>query len=88
MKAQFNLINLPNQSIKLNVNILDRVLKKKVYLIILIKNVIFKYSININKSQLALNIYLRGLIRVSFIKTFWDHLFMIFLLNIQPQMYL
>ncbi len=69
MKAQFNLINLPNQSIKLNVNILDRVSKKKgLSDYSYNKNVIFKYSININKSQLALNIYPDGSNKSHFYK--------------------
>ena len=50
MKAQFNLINKPNQSIKLSVNIIDKISKKKdlsdyKYN----KIVIFKYSLNIKK---------------------------------------
>ena len=30
MKAQFNLINKPNQSIKLSVNVIDKTSKKKI----------------------------------------------------------
>ena len=58
MKAQFNLINLSNQSIKLSVNLLEAISKKKgLSDYSYNKKVIFKYSININKSQLVLNIY-------------------------------
>ena len=58
MKAQFNLINKPNQSIKLSVNIIDQIsLKKDLKDYKYNKIVIFKYSIDIKNSQYLLNIY-------------------------------
>ena len=58
MKAQFNSINLSNQSIKLYVDLLDKISHKKGLTdYIYNKIVIFKYSINIIKSQFILNIY-------------------------------
>ena len=61
MKAQFNLINLPNQRFKLNVNLFEGTSKiKGLSEYSYNKKIIFKYSININKSQLILNIYPEG----------------------------
>ena len=58
MKAQFNLINKPNQSIKLSVNLFNqRSSKKDLVDYKYNKIVIFKYSFNINNSQYFLNIY-------------------------------
>ena len=58
MKAQFNLINKPNQSIKLLVNIMDKASTKKDLVDYKYnKKVIFKYSFSLNNSQYYLNIY-------------------------------
>ncbi len=58
MKAQFNLINKPNQSIKLSVYICGKSLKKKDLTDYSYNKItIFKYSINIKNSQYVLNIY-------------------------------
>ena len=83
MKAQFNLINKPNQSIKLSVNIIDKHQKKKglknyKYNKINILNIQFKYK---KLSIFLLNIYLKILIKIILIKLFWDLLFMIILLK-------
>ncbi len=70
MKAQFNLINKPNQSIKLSVDISIKSsnkndLKKYIYN----KLCIFKYSINIIKSQYSLNIYQQKIPKSHFNKS-------------------
>ena len=58
MKTQFNLINLSKQSIKLSVNLLDKKSNiKGLSNYSYNKIVVFKYSINLNKSQFILNIY-------------------------------
>ena len=58
MKAQFNLINKPNQSIKLIVNIFDKSSKQKdLSKYTYNKIIIFKYLINIKNSHYELNIY-------------------------------
>ncbi|GIR68010.1 MAG: hypothetical protein CM15mP72_5200 [Pelagibacteraceae bacterium] len=58
MKAQFNLINKPNQSIKLSVNVDEKKSNKKdLSNYTYNKIVIFKYSINIKNSQYFLDIY-------------------------------
>ncbi len=58
MKAQFNLINIPNQSIKLSVSISGKTTKKKGLLNYSYNNInIFKYSINIKNSEIILSIY-------------------------------
>ena len=59
MKAQFNLINKSNQSIKLNVDIINKVPSKKdLQDYKYNKIVIFKYLFHIKNSQYFLNIYL------------------------------
>ena len=70
MKAQFNLINKPNQSIKLSVDISSKSsnkndLKKYIYN----KLCIFKYSINIINSQYSLNIYQQKIPKSHFNKS-------------------
>ena len=58
MKAQFNLINLPNQSIKLSVSINNETVKKKGLNDYKYNNeTIFKYLIEIKSSVYQLNIY-------------------------------
>ena len=59
MKAQFNLINLPNQSIKLSVSINNETVKKKGLNDYKYNNkTIFKYLIEIKNSIYQLNIYI------------------------------
>ena len=70
MKAQFNLINKPNQSIKLSVDISSKSsnkndLKKYIYN----KLCIFKYSINVINSQYSLNIYQQKIPKSHFNKS-------------------
>ena len=58
MKAQFNSINSPNQSIKLSVNIYKNALNEKnLKSFSYNKTVIFKYSLIIKNSQIYLDIY-------------------------------
>ncbi len=58
MKAQFNSINIPNQSIKLFVNLSDKSSNKKgLSDYNYNKVIIFKYSINIKNSLIVLNFY-------------------------------
>ena len=58
MKAQFNLINIPNQSIILSVNILGKTSKKKGLVHYTYNKItIFKYSIYIKNSQFVLDIF-------------------------------
>ena len=58
MKAQFNLINKPNQSIKLIVNLFDKSSnKKELTKYTYNKTIVFKYLINIKNSHYELNIY-------------------------------
>ena len=58
MQTQFNLINKPNQSIKLLVDVTDKSTKKDLKNYTYNKIIIFKYSINIKNSEYILNIYL------------------------------
>ena len=67
MKAQFNSINIPNQSIKLFVYISDKIQKKGLLDYSYNKITIFKYSVNIKNSELILNIY-----RVKFDKNHFN----------------
>ena len=61
MKAQFNSIILPNQSIKLYVSLDDKKPNKKgLSNYTYDKVIIFKYSINLNNSQINLNIYTKN----------------------------
>ena len=70
MQAQFNLINKPNQSIKLSVNINQNRSKKNGLKNYTYNNIcIFKYSININNSQYLINIYPESLNETHFTKT-------------------
>ena len=70
MKAQFNSINLPNQSIKLHVNIYNKIPKKKrLSEYTYNKNLIFKYSIILNNSLFELNIYVADSKKNHFYKT-------------------
>ena len=70
MKAQFNLINKPNQSIKLLVNIIDRSsLQKDLLDFKYNKKVIFKYSLIIKNSHYVLNIYSQNTSQNHFKKT-------------------
>ena len=58
MKAQFNSINLSNQSIKLNVSLDEKKSNKKdLSNYTYNKVIIFNYSINLQNSQINLNIY-------------------------------
>ena len=58
MKAQFNLINKPNQSIKLIVNLFDKSSKKKDLIEHTYnKSTVFKYTLNIKNSHYESNIY-------------------------------
>ena len=58
MKAQFKLINLPNQSIKLSASLFDKGSNKKnLSSYTYDKIVLFKYSINLKNSQINLDIY-------------------------------
>ena len=70
MKAQFNLINKPNQSIKLSVNVIDQTSSKKDLVDYKYnKIVIFKYSFNIKNSQYSLDIYSQNTSKNHFKKT-------------------
>ena len=61
MKAQFNSINLPNQSIKLNVYLENKSSNKKgLSNYTYNKITIFKYIINIQNSQINLNIFTKN----------------------------
>ena len=67
MKAQFNLINKSNQSIKLLANISDKSSTKKNFQIYRYNNnEIFKYAISIKDSKIELNINLTKLLKNSF----------------------
>ena len=58
MKAQFNLINLSNQSIKLHVNLDDKSSNKKGLSNYTYNNInVFKYNLKIQNSQINLNIF-------------------------------
>ncbi len=58
MQAQFNLINKSNQSIKLSVNIIDKLtIQKGLSEYSYNKIIIFKYLIKVMNSQIHLNIY-------------------------------
>ena len=70
MKAQFNLINKPNQSIKLSVNVIDKIssiknLEEYKYN----KIVIFKYSFILKDSEYFFNIYSDNSTKNHFKKT-------------------
>ena len=70
MKAQFNLINISNQSIKLAVNVSNKVSNKKgIINYSYNKIIIFKYFITIKNSQILLEIYHNNLIKNHFYKT-------------------
>ena len=70
MKAQFNSINLPNQSIKLFVTLIDQSSNKKgLSSYSYNKIVIFKYSISLKNSQIVLNIYHKNSNKNHFNKT-------------------
>ena len=70
MKAQFNLINISNQSIKLAVNVSNKVSNKKGLINYSYnKIIIFKYFITIKNSQILLEIYHNNLIKNHFYKT-------------------
>ena len=72
MKAQFNLINKPNQSIKLSVNVIDQTSSKKDLVDYKYnKIVIFKYSFNIKKFSILTFRYLskKHLKKIILIKT-------------------
>ena len=61
MKAQFNSINLSNQSIKLYVNLDDKSSNKKGLSDYKYNNIIvFKYNLNIKNSQINLNIHIKS----------------------------
>ena len=61
MKAQFNSINLSNQSIKLYVNLDDKSSNKKSLSDYTYNNIIvFKYNLNIKNSQINLNIHIKS----------------------------
>ena len=62
MQTQFNLINKPNQSIKLLVDVTDKSTKKDLKNYTYNKIIIFKYSINIKNSEYILNIYQSNLL--------------------------
>ena len=69
MKAQFNSINLPNQSIKLFVTLIDQSSNKKgLSSYSYNKVVIFKYSISLKNSQIVLNIYNKNSKKYHFYK--------------------
>ena len=53
MKAQFNLINLPNQSIKLSAIFLTKVQIRNLSNYTYNKIVLFRYSINLKNSQIT-----------------------------------
>ena len=62
MKAQFNSISIPNQSIKLSVVLIKKNSNKKDFSDYTYnKNVIFKYLINIKNSLVTLTIYKQNL---------------------------
>ncbi len=70
MKAQFNLINKPNQSIKLSVNVIDQTSSKKDLVDYKYnKAVIFKYLFNIKNSRYFLDIYSQNTSKNHFKKT-------------------
>ena len=70
MKAQFNSINLPNQSIKLHANIHNKIPKKKrLSEYTYNKKLIFKYSIILNNSHFEVNIYVEDSKKNHFYKT-------------------
>jgi leucyl aminopeptidase len=70
MKAQFNLINLPNQSIKLSVNISIKSSKKKgLAKYSYNKIVIFKYLAYLKNSQFILDLYTESLNPTHFYKS-------------------
>ena len=70
MKAQFNSINLPNQSFKLFVTLIDQSSNKKgLSSYSYNKIVIFKYSISLKNSQIVLNIYHKNSNKNHFNKT-------------------
>ncbi len=70
MKAQFNLINKPNQSIILSVNLVDQTSSKKDLVDYKYnKVVIFKYAFILKNSQYILNIYFKNTAKNHFKKT-------------------
>ena len=70
MHAQFNSINKSNQSIKLSVNINDKSKSQKAFSEYTYNNIIiFKYSIDIKKSEFSLNIFLENNYESHFNKT-------------------
>ncbi len=70
MKAQFNLINKPNQSIKLLVDVTDKTSSKKdLQDYKYNKIVIFKYSLVLKNSHYVLNIYTNNTSKNHFEKT-------------------
>ena len=70
MKAQFNLISKPNQSIKLSVNLIDQTsLKKDLIDYKYNKVVIFRYAFILKNSQYFLNIYFKNTSQNHFKKT-------------------
>ena len=70
MKAQFNLINKSNQSIKLSVNIISKPSKKKnLSNYTYNKKVFFKYTLNIKNSHYILDINLENKINNHFYKS-------------------
>ncbi len=70
MKAQFNLINKSNQSIKLTVNIINKAPPKKDLLDYKYNKIVFfKYLFHIKDSQYLLNIYLNNSLKNHFQKT-------------------
>ena len=67
MKAQFNLINKSNQSIKLLANISDKSsIKKNFQIYRYNNNEIFKYAISIKDSKIELNINLPKSLKTFF----------------------
>ncbi len=69
MKAQFNSINLSNQSIKLYVNLDDKSSNKKGLSNYTYNNInVFKYNLKIKNSQINLNIYNKTLNKSYFYK--------------------
>ena len=70
MKAQFNLINKPNQSIKLLVHLTDKTPSKKdLQDYKYNKTIIFKYSLVLKNSHYILNIYSNNTSKNHFEKT-------------------
>ena len=70
MKAQFNLINLSNQSIKLTVNVSNKVSNKKSLINYSYNKItIFKYQITIKNSQIFLEIFYNNSNNIHFYKT-------------------